>query len=257
MARARAKRKKPERDVHMMHEQEKTDLGIFNERTMTYLSKFFNKRIISKIDFPIATGKESDVYLAEAGESDIIGNAELVAIKFFRVSTSSFYSMKDYIEGDPRFSRIRKGKSNIIDIWCRKEFGNLKAAYRAGVNVPKPYMCNRSILAMEFIGTDGMPSPKLKDIKIDKPDDMLDSIIAQAQGLFNAGLVHADLSEYNVLVRDNMPCIIDMGQAVALKHPMAHEFLERDVKNILSYFRSKYNIERNAKEVFEIISASK
>lgn len=257
MARARSKRKKPERDVHMMHEQEKTDLGIFNERTMTYLSKFFNKRIISKIDFPIATGKESDVYLAEAGESDILGDAELVAIKFFRVSTSSFYSMKDYIEGDPRFSRIRKGKSNIIDIWCRKEFGNLKAAYKAGVIVPKPYMCNRSILAMEFVGTNGVPSPKLKDIKIDKPNEMLNLIIKQAKLLFNAGLVHADLSEYNVLVRGMEPCIIDMGQAVALKHPMAHEFLERDVKNLLSYFSNKYDIKRDLKEVFDIISEGK
>ncbi len=257
MARARAKRKKPDRDVHMMHEQEKTDLGIFNERTMMYLSKFFNKRIIANVNFPIATGKESDVYVADAGTSDILGGAELVAVKFFRVTTSSFYTMKEYIEGDPRFSGVRKGKSNVIDIWCRKEFGNLKAAYKAGANVPKPYMCNRSILAMEFIGDDGVPSPKLKDIALNQPKNMLDSIITEAAKLFGAGLVHADLSEYNVLVRDMRPCIIDFGQAVALKHPMAYEFLKRDVRNIATYFGSKYKIKIDQDAVFETITAKK
>jgi len=57
MARRVSRRKMPDRDIHQVKEEEKTDTGIFNDRTMMYLSKFYNKGVVEKIDFPIAKGK--------------------------------------------------------------------------------------------------------------------------------------------------------------------------------------------------------
>jgi RIO kinase 1 len=256
MARKWSKRKRPDRNVHPNKEHEKTDEGIFNRRIMIYLSKFYNKGIVDRVDFVIARGKEAEVYVADPGTAEEVEGQRFVALKFFRVETSSFYKMMDYIEGDPRFGRIGKGKSAIVNVWCRKEFGNLKLAYEAGISVPKPYMCNGSILAMQFIGSEeGVPSPRLKEVPLDDPGNMLDQIIKEMGLLYRAGLVHADLSEYNILVNCGKPIMIDMGQAVVLRHPNAGSFILRDVHNICQYFRSRYKIKRDEKTVLDAIRA--
>lgn len=253
MARKWSKRKRPDRSVHPIKEYEKTDTGIFNRRIMIYLSKFYNKGIIEKVDFVIARGKEAEVYVADPGESEKVEGEKFIALKFFRVETSSFYNMKAYIEGDPRFGRLHSGKAAIVNVWCRKEFGNLAMAYRAGVSVPKPFMCNGSILAMEFIGDPetGVPSPKLKDIVLEEPQNMFNAVIKQAKMLYKANLVHADLSEYNILVKDSKPVLIDIGQGVVLRHPNANEFIKRDIHNVCHYFELKYGIESDEEKILE------
>ena len=250
MARKWSKRKRPDRDVHMIREQEKTDAGIFNERTMVYLSKFYNKGILERLAFILAKGKEADVYAAEPGDSDKLAGEDFVVIKFFRVDSPSFQRMKPYIEGDMRFGRKVASRRAVVNRWCMKEFGNLEMAREAGANVPRPYMAKGTILAMQFIGgRDGVACPKLKDVALDDPKGMLDMIITQMCILFKSRLIHADLSEFNILVKEGKPVIIDMGQAVLLTHPNARNFLERDVKNILAYFENKYGIELDAKSV--------
>ena len=82
MSRKVSKRKRPDRDVHMMSEVSQRKGGIFNERTMKYLSKFYNKKVVQKVDFVVSTGKEADVYLAEPGGSELV-KSEFVALKFF------------------------------------------------------------------------------------------------------------------------------------------------------------------------------
>ena len=67
--------------------------------------------------------------------------------------------------------------------------------------------------------------------------------------LYSAGLVHGDISEYNILIKDGIPFIIDIGQGVSLGHPKANEFLERDVKNILYYFRKRYGIDKELQNI--------
>ena len=256
MARRVSRRKEPSRDLYTLKEQNKIDTGIFDTKTMIYLSKFYNKHVIDKLDFIIARGKEADVYIAEPGNSEIVGSAKYVTIKFFRVETSSFVKMSDYITGDPRFSHIRasRNKKEIVEIWCRKELGNLKIAEFGGVLAPRPYMVNGSILAMEFIGNeDGVPARQLKDVRLDDPSAFLDSIIEQARKLYKAGLVHADLSEYNILVHEKKPYLIDMGQAVVLRHPNSRMFLERDIRNILDYFSKRYGIKKDYGKVAEYI----
>lgn len=255
MARRLGKRKRPSRDFHTIKEQNKIDTGIFDTKTMVYLSKFFNKGVIDRLAYVIATGKEADVYLAETGKSQLVKGSKFVALKFFRVETTSFIKMSDYIIGDPRFSKTRLNRNSIVRTWCRKEFGNLKLAIDAGIRVPRPYMSNGSILAMEFIGTGkGVPAPQLKYYSgIENPSEFLDIIIDQMRALYKAGLVHADLSEYNVLVHEGNPYFIDLGQAVVVKHPNAMLFLERDVANVLSYFAKNYSIKRDRKKTMDRI----
>lgn len=254
MARRLGARKRPSREKYVLKEQEKVDSGIFDTRTMVYLGKFYNKGIISKLNFVMARGKEADLYIAEAGESKMMHGAKFVAIKFFRVETSSFFKMADYIVGDPRFRGISRSRTDVISTWCKKEFGNLLVAREAGVDAPKPYMFNGSILAMEFIGDDsGTPAPALKDVKVENADAILDAILSHIRKLYRAGLVHADVSEFNVLMHEGRAYLIDFGQAVVTKHPKAEEFLERDVRNVLDYFRKTYGIKRShAKELRKV-----
>lgn len=247
MARRVSRRKQPDRDVHMMNEVSQRKGGIFNERTMKYLSKFYNKKIINKVDFVVSTGKEADVYVGEPGGSEIV-KSDFVAIKFFRGEGISFNKMREYIEGDPRFGNLRSTRTTIVEIWCRKEFGNLVLAQEAGASVPTPYMFNGNILAMEFIGSPtGVAAPKLKDVVLDDPKKTLKNILNQVKLMYRAGLVHADLSEFNILMQGEKqkPVIIDIGQGVIIRHPRAREFIIRDVHNLCRYFDSKYGIETN------------
>ena len=254
MARRVSRRKEPDRDFYPLHEQNKIDSGIFDTKTMVFLSKFYNKGVIGKLNFMIAKGKEANVYVAQPGESELVKSVSFIVIKFFRVETSSFLKMSDYMVGDPRFSKIRLTKSTIVKTWCRKEMGNLRIAEAAGVSAPKPYYANGSILAMEFIGDEnGTPAPQLKDITVDNPEEFLDLTIEQAKKLYQRGLVHADLSEFNILVQEQKPYLIDMGQAVVLKHPNAQMFLERDVGVLLKHFLKRYKIKKDTETVLNYI----
>ncbi len=243
MARRVSRRKMPDRGTHREKERDKVDTGIFDTKTMKLLSKFYNKGIIEKLEFIIARGKESDVYIASPGTSEEV-KGDYVIIKFFRIETSSFFKMSDYLKGDPRFSRMRLNRGNITKAWCLKELGNLRIARDSGVSAPEPYMANGSILAMEFIGdANGRPSPRLKDAVLEDPDEFLDKVLEQAKSLYKGNLVHSDLSEYNILVHEGRPVLIDFGQAVVLRHPNADEFLKRDIRNIVDYFNKKYSLD--------------
>jgi len=255
MARRVSRRKEPSREFYTIHEQNKIDSGIFDTKTMILLSKFYNKGIIGKLEFITARGKEADVYIATPGVAEAVNGVKFVIVKFFRIETSSFLKMSDYITGDTRFSKIRLTKSTIVKTWCRKEMGNLRIAEAAGILAPRPYMAHGSILAMEFIGDeDGKPAPQLKYVELEEPEKTLSLIIKQIRSLYRKQLVHADISEYNILVKDARPYIIDFGQAVVLKHPNAAIFLERDVRNIVNYFRKRYSTKREFEESMRYIT---
>ncbi len=255
MARRVSRRKEPSRERYPTHEQNKIDSGIFDTKTMIYLSKFYNKGIIDKLDFITARGKEADVYIARPGTAEIVSGAKFVVVKFFRVETTSFLKMSDYITGDTRFSKIRLTKSTIVKTWCRKELGNLRIAEEARVLAPRPYMANGSILAMEFIGDEnGKPAPQLKHTELERPERFLELVIKQIRALYRRQLVHADMSEYNILVKENTPYLIDFGQAVVLRHPNAMMFLDRDVKNIVNYFAKRYATKKRFEEAMRYVT---
>jgi serine/threonine-protein kinase RIO1 len=97
----------------------------------------------------------------------------------------------------------------------------------------------------------------LKYTRIENPGHVMDSIIEQIRRLYRKELVHADMSEYNVLVKDGEPYMIDFGQAVDLRHPNAMMFLKRDVNNILQYFSKHYGIEKDLDSTLRHVTGAK
>ncbi|MEM0086781.1 MAG: serine protein kinase RIO [Candidatus Micrarchaeaceae archaeon] len=247
----RSKRKRPSREEFMLNEQVKIEEGVFEKRTMLKIADLFTHGVISRLNFIIARGKEADIYLANAGSK--IGES-IVVVKIFRVETSLFDRRIDYIVGDPRFGKIKHSMRAIVEEWCKKEYINLKMAEEAGVHAPKPYMFSGNVLAMEFIGNDSVPAPTLKEALINNPNDILKEIIDDIRKLYKVGIVHADISEYNILVKDGIPYMIDFGQAVSVKHPKAEDLLKRDVFNIVSYFNKTYGL--NADPSIELESVT-
>jgi len=210
----------------------KAESGVFDTPTLKTLYTLASKGIITAMGGVVSTGKEADVFHA-IGE-----NGKELAIKIYRINTSDFQKMQDYMIGDPRFSNIRGTKKNIVFAWTKKEQRNLERAAEIGIKVPAPLTSERNILIMDFIGKDGVSAPRLKDVKLEDPQGVYETVAEYMRLLYQkARLVHGDLSEYNILLYEERPVIIDMGQAVMLEHPMAQEFLARDVKNIVRYFK--------------------
>jgi RIO kinase 1 len=230
---------------------------VFDTATLMALYDLSKKGYIDALGGCFSTGKEANLFHAITKKDEI----SEVAVKIYLISTANFNAMKDYILGDPRFQGIRHARKDIILAWTKKEFKNLKRAEEAGVRVPKPYITQRNILLMEFIGKDGVPMPQLKDVKltIEEASNILNVLIQYMYRLYSrAKLVHADLSEYNILVDMGTmePVIIDMGQSVLTSHFNAQTYLRRDVANIARFF-GKLNVPVNEDEMISIIKRSK
>ncbi|MDY0386005.1 MAG: serine protein kinase RIO [Methanolobus sp.] len=224
--------------------------NVFDDPTLKVLYTLSNKGIIRAMGGPISTGKEANVFLAE-------GKGKNVAIKIYRISSSTFNSMEEYILGDPRFRNVRHSKRDIIFAWTKKEQRNLIRAKEAGIRVPEPIVAERNVLVMEFMGKDEKPYPQLKDIRLEKEmaRTVYDIIINYIDILYNeANLVHGDLSEYNILIipETGEPVFIDMGQSVTSEHPRSREFLLRDIENIIRYFK-KYSIDEDPDQLYSSI----
>lgn len=211
--------------------------SVFDTRTLMNLYNLASKGVIDALGGSVSTGKEANIFYAIQGSKDL-------AIKIYRVTTSNFKAMQDYLHGDPRFGSVRGTRRAIVSAWAKKEFRNLKRAEEVGVRVPHVYDMKENMLIMELVGKRENPAPPLKNIELDPEEAkrVFDKIVEYISLLYNkAGLVHSDLSEFNVLY-DGEPVIIDMGQSVTLDHPMSRKFLERDITNIVRYFQKKYGI---------------
>ncbi|MEM2002991.1 MAG: serine protein kinase RIO [Candidatus Methanomethyliaceae archaeon] len=221
------KRLKIEKDKDLFETVEE----VFDSRTVMALYSLINKGIIDSMRGVVKAGKESRIYWAKGR------NGEDLAIKIFLTSSMEFKkSMLQYIHGDPRF-KVGKDYRRIVYTWAQKEYRNLSEAKSAGVLVPNPICAYQNILVMEFIGADGVPAPLLKDLP-ELDESLYQQILVAIKKLYSsAGLVHADLSEYNIMVNEGKAYLIDFGQAVSRDHPMSLEFLRRDVVNILRFFR--------------------
>ena len=207
---------------------------VFDELTLKALYRLASTGLIQALGGPISTGKEANVFHA-IGQ----GGREL-AIKIYRIRTSDFKAMHDYIQGDYRFANVRKTKKDVVFAWTKKEFRNLTRARKARVRVPEPLKYRENVLVMQFIGRDGVACPLLKHAveNLENVKEVYDATIEFMKRLYqDAHLVHADLSEYNILVDDQAePVFIDMGQSVLVQHPRAQEFLQRDVGNVVKFF---------------------
>lgn len=221
----------------------KSEDNVFDIPTLKALSTFVNNKIISSFYGSISTGKEANVFYAIKNTNDI---KEELAVKIYRINSSTFKSMNPYLLNDTRFLNIKHKKKDIIFSWAQKEYQNLLRLYKIGVNVPKPIKRERNIVVMEFIGENGISYPQLRFIHLNNnvANIIFDSIIKTIRKMYQiASLVHSDLSEYNILVNPKTfeLTIIDVGQSVMVSHPKSSFFLKRDILNILNYFK-KYDI---------------
>lgn len=207
---------------------------VFDYRTVMAVYRLMNKGVLGKLYGTVSTGKEARVYWGKTP------SGEDVAVKIYLVWTSEFRKSRlRYILGDPRFENAPRDPVGFINAWCRKEYRNLKRAHSIGLPVPRPITFEENVLVMEFLGKDGVPYPLLKDRPPTNPLRVFENVKGFVRRLYlEAGIVHADLSEYNIMIKDNDEIVvIDFGSAVLRSHPNAAEFLKSDIKNIYRYFK--------------------
>lgn len=206
---------------------------VFDFPTHMAIYKLLKRNVISSLQCVVKTGKESRIYWAKDEKGGDL------AVKIFLTSAAEFRrGMLPYIEGDPRFKGIRRSRRALVYAWATKEFKNLKRAHESGVRVPMPIAVLNNVLVMTFVGRDGVPAPLMKESEIRNPKALYKETLRVTKRLFKeAGLVHGDLSEYNVMLWDGKPVLFDFSQAVTLEHPRAEELLRRDLYNITKYFK--------------------
>ena len=207
------------------------------------LAPLIEDGIIDEVVGEVKSGKEAQVYLVRCGE-------ELRCAKVYKDAINrSFKQAVQYQEGRKNQNsrttramnkRTRFGQKEAEASWISAEVDALYKLTSAGVRVPQPFGFYDGVLIMELIaGEDGSPAPRLNDIAL-SPEvarEYHDYLIAQIVRMLCAGIIHGDLSEFNVLVDDRGPVIIDLPQAVnAAGNSSAGMMFLRDVRNMADYF---------------------
>ena len=212
-------------------EKFKTYGSVFDEKTILALQRLEGRGVFNELLSPISVGKESNVFSAET-------NNGVVCVKIYRLNTCDFHKMYKYISQDRRFNGVQKRRRAVVFAWCRREFRNLKVAHKLKVNVPKPIAFFENVLVMEYLG-DKNGSFKLREsnFEVRKYSKI---VLSDLQKLYQkCKLVHGDLSEFNILDFKNKPYIIYFSHGMKLDYPNVEEYLERDVKTIITFFNRR------------------
>lgn len=199
--------------------------------------------LIDEVIRPLMSGKEAAVFLVRCG-------SEIRCAKVYKEAAKrSFKQAVLYQEGrkvrNSRRSRAMEkgskfGRDQQEEAWQNAEVDALYKLDAAGVRVPKPYGCFEGVLLMELVTDDeGGVAPRLNDVSMDAEQAREDHAVVMeyVKLMLCAGLVHGDLSEFNVLVDAYGPVIIDLPQAVdAAANNNARSMLDRDVNNMTQYY---------------------
>ncbi len=195
--------------------------------------------VIEAFGKPLGVGKESDVYDA------LTSDKQRVAIKFHRLGRTSFRKTKR--------KRNYTVKYNYTPDWhhqsriaAKKEYTALKLLYPKGVAVPEPIKQNRHVLVMSMIdGAEVYHYPELPDAQA-----VYDEILVNVRRAYKeARLIHGDLSPFNIILHpDQHILIIDWPQNVSTNHPNAIELLERDLRNVITFFQRKYGLRKRLRD---------
>ncbi len=211
------------------------------------LNAFVKRKSISAIGDEIGVGKESVIYEAILPPELAIGEPVPVVIKFHREGRTSFKQIKrvrDHLGDREHFSWIYAAR-----LAAQREYGIMTTLYPE-VSMPKPFDHNRHAIVMELAKGSLLSKTRLLD-----PQWYLDEILKQIKITYSLGVIHADLSEYNVFVSEEGVQLIDWPQYITPEHPHADEILERDVSNILTHFFRKYGIKRELDETIREIKS--
>ncbi len=226
----------------------KTYHDVFDKSTIQSIWELITHKKIEGLESPVKVGKESNIFTALTKDN------QRVAVKIYRLTTCDFFKMSKYLSMDHRFRQVRRRKQVVLT-WARREYSNLLRAYKAGVNVPRPIALQDNVMIMEFIGenhANPRPAPLVKSVEI--TEEIAREIINETKKLYKAGLVHGDLSEFNILYTDK-PIIIDLSHSVPVLSTAAEELLERDAAN-LSHFLSKQGIKTDKDSILNEIKGN-
>lgn len=227
-------------------ERYKTLKDVFDDFTEKTIFKLISQGIIEGLESPISVGKESNVFSAKTKDR------EKRIAKIYRLQTCDFNRMYDYIKCDPRFTGLEKKRRKIIFFWAQREYKNLLLFRKIGVRVPIPITVLNNVLIMEFIGNEAA-ALKLKDKTPLNPEEFFDELIKILKKMRKAGVVHTDLSAFNILNYQERPVLIDLSQATTKDNPNYEEYWKRDIHNVVKYFQ-KTGLKVDEDEVMKIIS---
>ncbi|GAB3041689.1 serine/threonine-protein kinase Rio1 [Natronobiforma cellulositropha] len=228
-------------------DQFKVEQSVFDDATFAALYKLVHDGHVVAFGGPLSTGKEANVYHA-LGPDDTD-----VAVKVYRINASNFRQMRDYLEGDPRFEGLGGKKKDVVLAWVKKESANLERARKAGVRVPTPIATERNVLVMEYLGDEDGRAKRLGELHIENPETAYEVLAEYMRRLYAAGLIHGDLSEYNVVFQDGQLVVIDLGQGVTVHHPNSREFLIRDCENVANFF-ARQGVDVTGDELLEFVT---
>lgn len=200
--------------------------------------------VIEAFGKPLGVGKESDVYDA------LTPTEQQVALKFHRLGRTSFKKTKRKRGYVTKYSYTPDWHQQSR-IAAKKEYTALKLLHPKGVAVPEPIKQNRHVLVMGMIeGAELYHHPKLPD-----PQAVYNEILVNVRRAYrDAHIIHGDLSPFNIILQPNQHIlIIDWPQNVSTKHPNAKELLERDLRNVLTFFQRKYGLKNRLKDALTYV----
>lgn len=230
---------------------------VLDPRTKMMIFRMLSKGIIHEITGSISTGKEANVFRAEKNTPE---GTEYYALKVYKTSILTFKNREKYIDGDFRLRRGYHGTNprKMVKTWGEKEVRNLTRIHQAGIPCPKPVLLKSHLFLMTFIGSsDGTAAPLLKNVNLSdsKAREMYLELVQTMRRLYqDCHLIHADLSEFNILYHEGKAYIIDVSQAVEHDHPNALVFLRKDCTNVTEYFRKCGVATMTVRELFDFIT---
>jgi RIO kinase 1 len=207
------------------------------------LKPLVEEGLVDEVLSQLMSGKEATVYVVRSGES-------IRCAKVYKdAKQRSFKNAVSYTEGrkvkNSRQARAmekgtRYGRQMQEELWQNAEVDALFRLANAGVRVPQPYICTDGVLLMELVtDAEGGVAPRLNDVELtpERARECHAYLINQVVRMLCAGIIHGDLSEYNILMATEGPVIIDLPQAVdAAGNNEARPMLLRDVQNLAVYF---------------------
>ncbi|MGP8321484.1 MAG: serine/threonine-protein kinase RIO2 [Methanosarcinaceae archaeon] len=205
------------------------------------MNTLVKRNTISAIGDEIGVGKESIVREAIKEPEIPIGKTTPVIIKFHREGRTSFTQVKrvrEHLAYREHFSWIYAARLS-----AKREYEVMKMLYPE-ISIPKPIDHNRHAFVMAIAKGSLLAKTRLLE-----PEWFLDTIISQIRKTYSFGIIHADLSEYNIFVYECGVQFIDWPQYINIDHPQADELLKRDVFNVLAFFKRKYGIKRDTDDM--------